>query len=516
MEFGLFDRGYRFRVYLFAGLWILLSVTSFSLTFAAVWYAREVASQLVEKDIQARERTRSLVDLLLAMDRDHKKYQLLGKPAYRERFLENAKRFRQEHARLPELGLEEAEGKVWRQIGDAFEQYMAGEPLETGGDHQASSGVSDLPLAEAHRLLRLNQDRMDLRIEQTNRFATKTLQVGLLWAALSAVAAVLLSFLLIRSITRPIDQLRRGTREIAEGRFSHRVEPRSRDELGELAEAFNEMAEQLKQLDDMKSDFVAIVSHELKTPLTSMKEAVELLREETVGGVNAKQRQLLDISAAGIEKLSGFVEDMLNLTRMEGGLAPLYKTRFDLRDLLEEKLRTFRLLADKKSIELSSRYWPGPPPPVVGDSERLRQVFANLLRNAIHFTPEGGSVTLSVMHGPNVPPPPPGVRGPLRQEEAFRWITVRLTDTGTGIPREEWRRVFDKFYQIRRTSSGGSGLGLTIASRIVEAHGGAIWVEDSSESGTTFVLALPQEIGRDEEAGWEQPEETEALAAHSS
>ena len=131
-----------------------------------------------------------------------------------------------------------------------------------------------------------------------------------------------------------------------------------------MADSFNEMAYQLKKLDDMKADFIAIVSHELKTPLTSMKEAVELLLEEAVGPLESKQRHLLNINSEGIQKLSGFIEDILNLTRMEGGLAPLYQVRFDFQELLEESLNVFRFLADQNQIHLSVEIHPDPLPPI--------------------------------------------------------------------------------------------------------------------------------------------------------
>ncbi len=244
----------------------------------------------------------------------------------------------------------------------------------------------------------------------------------------------------------------------------------------------------------MKSDFIAIVSHELKTPLTSMKEAVDLLLEEAVGPLRPKQRRLLDISAASTQKLAEFINDILNLTRMEGGLVSMHESRFDFHRLLEEKLTTLRLQADKKEIVLSATYDPDPLPPLIGDPERLGQVLANLLNNAIHFTPRGGKISVQAeyMRKKVIPfrsKEDPG-HGPPRQ-----WLEVSISDTGRGIPKEEWKRVFGKFYQIERgTSRGkGSGLGLAITRYIVEGHGGTIRVGESSRKGTTIVFTLPQD-----------------------
>ena len=488
------SRGYRFRVYIFAGFLVFLVVSSFSFTFGVAWYSKKVTILIVEKDFIERERERSMIDLLLAMDRNRKKYFLLEKDEYRSRFFENVSEFRQELMILEGHCQADSEKRTWKKLKDRFEVYLQSDPLSLSKDGPMSEGVSDLPLEEVHHLLRLNQDRIDQRIEQISKLEDKTVQAGLLWAALSVAVAFLSSFFLIRSITRPIDLLRKGTKEIAEGRFYHRVDLPIQDELGDLADSFNEMAYQLKKLDDMKADFIAIVSHELKTPLTSMKEAVELLLEETVGPISPKQKHLLNINAEGIQKLSGFVEDILNLTRMEGGLAPLYQVRFDFKALLEESLKVFHFLAEKNHIRLGVEIHPDPLPPIYGDAERLKQVLSNLLSNAIYFTPVGGEVLIKIeyiKHKISLLAP----KGAVRQDSAKHWLQVRISDTGEGIPKEEWKRVFDKFYQILEKSnrSNGSGLGLTIARQIVEAHGGSIQIEESSEKGTTFVFVLPQD-----------------------
>ncbi len=494
---GLKNSGYRVRVYLFAGLMVFLVVTSLSFTVGVSWYSNRLFVLIAEKDFKARETERTLVDLLVSMDRNRKKYFLLEKPEYGRMFREDSRSFRKQLSRLEELGLSEVEEPTFLELRKQFEDYLQKDPFAAGEDPSTIESVSDLPLEELRHLLghllELNRERMDLRITQMSRLAQRALQVVFLGGVVSLLAAGLLSFRLIRSITRPIDLLRKGTHKIAEGEFMHRVDLATKDELGELADAFNEMAYQLKKLDDMKADFIALVSHELKTPLTSMKEAVGLMLEEAVGPISPKQKRLLLINAAGIEKLTGFVEDILNLTTMEGGLTPLYSTRFDIQDLLQERLDTFRLLADKKRIRLSATYKPDPLPPVFADAERLKQVFNNLLNNAIFFTPDGGEVSFRV-ECTNSRSFPSRVKEVSKLESSMQWLKIEVSDTGEGIPKEEWNRVFDKFYQIQKNSNrgSGSGLGLSIAKHIVEAHGGSIWVEDSSAGGTTFVVVLPQ------------------------
>ncbi len=492
---GIRNKGYRFRVYLFAGFMVFLVLTSFAYTIGVTWYSKNVTAMIVEKDFRARNIERSLFDLLLSMDRNRKKYVLLEKVEYKTLYERDAEKFKEELANLKTLNQTEEESRAWEELKKRFESYLQKDPLSAHRERASPEGLSGLPLEEINRLLRLNQDRIDLRIAAMSRLEGKTFQVGLFWAVLSLLVAFVSSVLLIRSITKPIKLLQNGTREIAEGRFSHRVDLERQDELGELADAFNQMALQLKKLDDMKNEFMAMVSHELRTPLTSMKEAVELLQEETVGPLNEKQKNLLRINASGMQKLGIFVDDILNLTRMEGGLAPLYSTWFDFEVLLEEKLNTFRLLADKKQIQLSSVYHPDPFPRVFGDVERLKQVLANLLNNAILFTPSGGDVTVEA-ETVSSKSLPADIRESLRKETAKTWLRVKVSDTGEGIPKEEAKRVFDKFYQIKNSSGFkqmGCGLGLTIAKHIVEAHGGTIWVEISPQPGATMTFVVPQE-----------------------
>ncbi len=487
---------------------MFLVVTSFAFSLGVVWYSKQTTALIIEKDLKVRELERSVFGLLLSMERNRKKYFLLGNPEYKSNFYQDKEKFRSNLIKLEALGLSEQETGTWTRLQKRFEDYLQKDPFSAPKDFSHAEDIPDLLLEDAHSLLRLNQDRMNLRVAQMNRLEDETIRVGAFWGGLALLAAGLLAFFLIRSIARPIGMLQKGTKEIAEGNFAHRVDLVTHDELGDLANAFNEMAYQLGRLDDMKAHFMAIASHELKTPLTSMKEAVDLLREEAVGPLSPKQRRMLDINAAGIQRLAVFADDILHLTRMEAGLAPLNKARFDLQGLLEERLGTFRLLAERKQISLSATLQPDPFPAVFGDAGRLEQVLANLLNNAIYFTPCGGRVSLQAEH----------ISKDLfrsldkedqREDKARHWLKFSISDTGEGIPKEEWKRVFDKFYQIQKKSNigRGSGLGLAIAKGIVQGHEGSIWVEESSQKGTTFVFVLPQRIPKEDETETEAPAE---------
>ena len=229
----------------------------------------------------------------------------------------------------------------------------------------------------------------------------------------------------------------------------------------------------LVRLDRLKSDFISIVSHELKTPLTSIRGFVRLLAAQRVGTMNEKQMHYLDIVEKQTESLASLINDLLDLSKIESGVIEVHPEPLSLHQLLEEVVLSMRGQAAEKRIEVVSTV-PEGLPPVMGDRERLRQVFLNLLDNAIKFTESGGRVTISAstMDGE---------------------CLVKLQDNGIGIPPSDLDRIFDKFYQVESSMTrqrGGSGLGLAITRQLVRAHGGEIWARSQLGEGTTFFIRL--------------------------
>ncbi len=249
-----------------------------------------------------------------------------------------------------------------------------------------------------------------------------------------------------------------------------------RDALGKVNGAvvlFHDVTD-FVELDRMKSDFISIVSHELKTPLTSIKGFVRLLDAERVGPVNEKQRHYLEIVARQTESLSKLINDLLDLSRIEAGIIEVKRDEVNLRQVALDVLAQLDNLAQEKGISMRTDF-PDDLPPVSGDADRLGQVFMNLIHNAIKFTPPGGRVDV----------------------EAFRQgdhCLVRIRDTGLGISAQDLPKVFNKFYQVDSSTTrqqSGTGLGLSICRELVHAHGGRIWVESARGKGTTFSFTLP-------------------------
>ena len=224
--------------------------------------------------------------------------------------------------------------------------------------------------------------------------------------------------------------------------------------------------------DDIKTDLIATVSHELKTPLTSMQMAVYLLLEEKVGPLNAKQLELALAARNNSDRLLTMIEDLLDLARFEGGAALIDKKPVPSRDLVEEAARREKELVTSRGLELKIEMEPRLPTVNVSRS-RIDQVFANLISNAVKVSPRGTAITISA-----------------RNEDA-KHVRFAVKDEGPGILRDLQRRIFDKFFRVPEQSEEGAGLGLSIAREIILAHGGSIGVESDQGEGSEFFFTLP-------------------------
>jgi two-component system, NarL family, sensor histidine kinase BarA len=261
-------------------------------------------------------------------------------------------------------------------------------------------------------------------------------------------------------------------------------------ELCDKNEHLEEAYERLKELDRLKSNFLATVSHELRTPLTSIMGYGEMLAEGVAGELNEEQKEFVETIRTKSEQLLGLIMSLLDLSKLESGTSAVRVNRLAIATVLEEAMTTLLPTAMKKGVTLELDA-PADLPPVLGDAERLRQVFINLTDNAVKFTPAGGRVRLEARPSFEQPEDEPAlvIVAPLRQV-----IEVRVSDTGIGIPESERQKVFDPFYQVDQSSTreyGGAGLGLAIVKRLVEAHQGSIHVEANEPNGATFVVWLP-------------------------
>jgi histidine kinase len=292
-------------------------------------------------------------------------------------------------------------------------------------------------------------------------------------AGIAALAAALvLSLILSRGVTGQVQAMSTAAQRIAAGQYQERVNIIGMDELSQLASRFNDMAVKLDEVESMRRNLIADVSHELRTPLTAIQGSMEGLIDGVLPATPETYEQIHDEA----RRLNRLVDDLQELSRVEAHAFELQQQPVDVPSLVQDTIKRLGGQAAARDVRLDA-ILPAELPQPLGDEGRLLQVISNLTNNAIQYTPRGGAVTLSAAV----------VGGELH---------VSVQDTGVGIAPEQLPRIFDRFYRVDKSRSrqegGGSGIGLTIARALVEAHGGRIWAESGgAKRGSTFIFALP-------------------------
>ena len=289
-------------------------------------------------------------------------------------------------------------------------------------------------------------------------------------AVVAAGIALVTARFLARGMTTPLRQMAAAARRMSHGDYRDRVVANSRDEVGQLTEAFNRMAGQLEGVERSRRELVGNVSHELKTPISALQAHLENLLD----GVEEPNPQVLAVMLGQCQRLARLVEQLLDLSRLESGDVPLELEPVALRELVDQVLAEVRVAGSDRAVLVRNEVGPELPP-LRADRERLHQVLFNLLDNAFRFTPAGGTVTVAA-HAENGS------------------CSVSIEDTGPGVPEEHLARVFERFYRVdssRSRSDGGTGIGLAIARSVVEAHGGRIWAERGRKGGAIFRFLVP-------------------------
>jgi len=294
-----------------------------------------------------------------------------------------------------------------------------------------------------------------------------------LWisALVAIVIAIILGLLFSRLITRPLKRLIVSAKAIASGDLSQRVINKRQDEVGELSQAFNDMAEKLKNKELSRRRLIADITHELRTPLSVIQSNLEAWID---GVIPATPEQIVSVHDETV-LLSRLFTDLRDLSLFEEGKFKLHCASTNLVDIVNTEVSGITAQAQQKGISISTDM-PEELPAVFVDASRIRQVFHNLLDNAFRYTPVGGTIKIKT------------------NSSAPGWVTICISDTGSGISSEDLPYVFNHLYKAeksRQRGHSGSGLGLAIVKQLVEAHGGKVWVDSELGKGSTFCFTLP-------------------------
>jgi signal transduction histidine kinase len=318
---------------------------------------------------------------------------------------------------------------------------------------------------------------MRTEMVRATRDQGRALTSALIVGAAALIAGLTIILLIIRSISGSLGRLSEATRKVAEGEFEHRMDRAHDEEFRELAANFDAMVSRLGEVDQLKRNFLSGISHDLKSPLASIKDALQLLLDEVPGPVNEKQARIMKLGLASGDRLSAMISDLLMLAQLESQVIEYSFAPTDLADITRQAVGRLesRLAAAGVEAEIDT-----PESLVVDcDEARVSQVIENLLDNALKFSPSGGTVRVQVASSP--------VNGTPREAR------LMVSDEGPGVPDEDKAAIFERFAQRGEPagSAGGVGLGLTICREIVAAHDGRIQVEDRPGGGSTFLVALP-------------------------
>jgi len=317
-----------------------------------------------------------------------------------------------------------------------------------------------------------------------------TMIVGIFDIAILTFLLFIPYFIYKHIIQKPLETLKKGTECIARGDFSHKIQIDSNDEFGDLAKAFNEMNDKLRQLDQMKSDFIAIITHELRTPLSSMIEAVNLLSELTTSSQELSKEDIAELARIvkdDLRRLNALIDDVLDLSKLEAKLLRLNLYPTDIKSSIKNVINSLKPMAIEKAVTINFET-EFEALVLEVDEEKIHRALLNLLNNAIKFSPSDSEIKIKLNR--------------IRKNGKY-YAQIIITDQGPGISPSEQKLIFDKFYQIKmKKQKGGSGLGLTIAKGIIENHGGSIYVkspiyksttENHKGIGTSFIIELPMD-----------------------
>lgn len=327
-------------------------------------------------------------------------------------------------------------------------------------------------LSASRPLLKYNQIdgviRYTVSMEKVDREVKNYILGGLALGATVIIFFMLLALIISKSIVNPIMKLNVVAKSMAEGNFDQKANKIYDDEIGQLTETMNYMAEEILKTDKIKKDFISSISHELRTPLTSIKGWSETLMMEESVSQNEALGMGLGIISGEADRLKDMVEELLDFSRLESSRMKVVKRKINPKHVLEQVYRQLQPRAAHITLSCNKI---GKDTMIMGDENRLRQVFINLLANAIKFTPAGGSVQIEA-------------------EGQDEQIIIRFIDTGLGISKEDLPNVTQKFYKGNQTMAG-SGLGLSIVDEILKLHDAKFYIDSKLGEGTTVTVIIP-------------------------
>lgn len=443
-----------------------------------------ISEKIVSKNNEISTLSKTMYENLLSMEANDKKYRLLNKTIYQQYFEEERQSFELNLTKL--LALESAGYEVepmWKELGTSYMKHtrsqglVAVDTVSEAGKWAPEETINNWLelISEARRKNEEEIERSLLNINQRGRLSVRKGMIGM---GITIIAGIAAALFLSKSILQPLKKLKHALLNISFDKDAEEIRIDRQDEFGELAVAFNDMSKQLKEEEELRSEFIATLSHEIRTPLSSIRESVNMILEGVLGAVNDKQKKFLEIAQSEIFRISDLLKHLLQVSHLDSESRRVTPVLIDPNKLALEVSRS--LIPSAKAKDVTMRlHKMSSPPVIIGVKKELQQVLFNLLDNAIKFSPKNGEIVIQ-----------------LFLSDSKGNLVYKITDQGPGITNQEQTLIFSKYYRAKkaRSHTDGVGLGLSISKRIIQFHGGEIYVKNNEDRGCSFFCKLPCEF----------------------
>jgi two-component system sensor histidine kinase GlrK len=419
-----------------------------------------------------------LVEAITAMERNARQYQVLGDKVLFDVYKEKHEKFVDTARALDELELVEAQRRLLEELRtkeDEVHNVLSDNPHDARATKAALAKFTELAQT-AQNILADNQGLINRGVEQIQSRAEEVQRTLELQAIALVPVALLLGIFFTVLITRPIKQVDHAIRRLGDGKFDEPAVVTGPHDLEQLGERLNWLRQRLLDLEQEKTKFLQHISHELKTPLTVIREGAELMNEQVVGELNSQQREIAGILRENSLQLQKLIEDLLNFSILRARSSSLFHKRLELGKIIKDVLEDHKVTLLSRNLDLRTSMQ---SVRMKGDKQKLRIMVDNLISNAIKYSPDGSPLWVLLFK---------------RDARAI----IEVADAGPGIPVAERERVFEAFYQGASAGKGhvrGTGLGLSIAREYAQAHGGNITVLNTGKMGARLQVDLPLDQG---------------------
>jgi two-component system, NtrC family, sensor histidine kinase GlrK len=443
---------------------------------------------IIRREISIIKISEEALDDIYGMTAAEDKYHISGDSDYYRQFRQIRSNFNDKVNELNKMADTATKSGILTDIKEYRDRYQV---LENGqkslADNRKLKGRNyQLYLISREQIVREIDQRLrnlakistkdrNLKLQQSRDMSNRVTHSITIFEILAVILVIIITFINTQKINLQMKLLGERTKEIAGGKFSSPLEISSPPELKELADSFNVMSERLRELDQMKIDYISHLSHELRTPLTVIKEASLMLQQGVLSKSPEKRDELFEIIKMECERLISSVNRILDLSRMEAGDMFFSFQQASIAAIIEKSIKKLTPLIQGKRMDIQLEISQDIPL-LSMDIERIEEVLQNLLGNALKYTPDSGRITISAV-----------------SKSEDQTVEISVTDNGIGIPEDGLQQVFDKFKRVddKRAAIRGTGLGLAIVKYVINAHGGTIWVKSKVGEGSTFTFSLP-------------------------